>query len=108
MRTPLFSLHALLFTGLFALTAFGSSGCGNAVAACDKLCDCEKCPTSLHNACIATGESDEQSALQTGCTSELDALHDCQVSTGVCKGTDYKTSCDTQEAAWKACNETKK
>jgi hypothetical protein len=109
LRAPHLSLQSFLVTGLLALAGLvGSAGCGDAIAACDKKCDCEKCPTSLHNACIATNESDQQSALQLGCTSELDDLHTCQVTTGVCKGTDFETKCDAQEAAWKACGDPKK
>ena len=103
MRAHFISLRSLAAAGFFALAGLTVIDCGNAVAACDKQCACEKCPTSAYDACVATGESDAQDALKAGCTSELDDVHACVVSTGVCSGTDFSTKCDTQQAALKAC-----
>lgn len=107
MRAQFISLRSLAAAGFFALAGLTVVDCGNAVAACDKQCDCEKCPTSAYNACVATGESDAQEALKAGCTSELDDLHGCIVSTGVCTEKDFSTKCDAQKAALKSCLEPK-
>jgi hypothetical protein len=108
LRDPFFSLRSLAVAGFLAVAGLTVIDCGSAVEACDKRCDCEKCTTSARNACIATGESDAQDALKAGCTSELDDLHSCEVSTGVCMGTDFATSCDKQKEALKSCAEPKK
>ena len=103
MRADFISLRSLAAAGFFALAGLTVVDCGNAVEACDKQCDCEKCAKSAYNACVATGESDAQDALKAGCTSELDDLQACKVSSGVCTGTDYATKCDPQKAALKSC-----
>ena len=108
MRAHVISLRSLAAAGFFALAGLALIDCGTAVAACDKQCECEKCATSAYDACVATGESDAQDALKAGCTSELDDLHACVVSTGVCTGKDFSTKCDTQKAALKSCLEPKK
>ena len=108
MRADFISLRSLAAAGFFALAGLTVIDCGNAVEACDKQCDCEKCAKSAYNACVATGESDAQEALTAGCTSELDDLHACIVSTGVCMGTDFSTKCDAQKATLKSCLEPKK
>ena len=108
MRARLISLKAIVTAGFLALAGFTIVDCGNAIAACDKKCDCEKCETSVYNACLATGESDQHTALEAGCTGELDDFHACEVSTGVCKGTEFHTSCDKQKEALKSCTEPKK
>ena len=112
MRARFISLEAIVTAGFLALAGFTVIDCGNAVAACDKKCDCEKCATSAHNACLATGESDQQTALQAGCTKELDDLQTCQATTGVCKssdkGSEFVTDCNTQQEQWKICVDTKK
>ena len=102
------SLRSIVIAGLLGLAGLTVIDCGNAVEACDKKCDCEQCPTSEYNACLATGESDAHAALQAGCTSELDDLQTCQATTGVCKGTDFETSCGTQKDRLKSCLEPKK
>ena len=112
MRARLFSLQAFVTAGFLALAGVTLVDCGNAIAACDKKCDCEMCETSARNECIATGESDQHTALESGCTGELDDLHTCQATTGVCtdleKGKQLITDCDAQEEAWKKCIDTKK
>ena len=112
MRARLFSLQALVTAGFLALAGFTVVDCGNAIAACDKKCDCEKCETSAYNACLATGESDQHTALGAGCTGALDDLQTCQATTGICKdapkGKELVTDCKAQEEAWKKCIDTKK
>lgn len=108
MRDPFGSLRSLVIAGFLAVAGLTVIDCGNAVASCDKRCDCEKCPTSQYNACLATGESDAQDALKSGCSGELDDFQACEVSTGVCKGTDFQTSCSKQKDALKSCLEPKK
>ena len=105
MRAHFISLQSFAVAGFFALAGLTVIDCGNAIEACDKQCDCEKCPTSAYNACVATGQSDAQEALKAGCSGELDDLHACQVSTGVCSGTDFSTKCDAQKATLKSCLE---
>ena len=102
------SLRSIVIAGLLGLAGLTVIDCGNAVEACDKKCDCEQCPTSEYNACLATGESDAHAALQAGCTTELDDLQECQATTGVCKGNDFETSCGTQKDRLKSCLEPKK
>ncbi len=106
------SLQALVTAGFLALAGFTVVDCGNVIAACDKKCDCEQCETSARNACIATGESDQHTALSAGCSGELDDLQTCQATTGICKdvqgGKMYVTDCDAQEDAWKKCTATTK
>lgn len=108
MRVRLISLRSIVTAGFLAIAGLTVVDCGNAVAACDQKCDCEKCSSSAYNACLATGESDEHTAVQFGCTTELDDLHACQASTGVCKGADFETDCNTQKDRWKKCIDTKK
>lgn len=112
MRARLISLKAIVTAGFLALAGFTVVDCGNAIAACDKKCDCEKCETSAYNACLATGESDQHTALEAGCTSELDDLQSCQATTGVCKagekGSELVTDCKKQQESWKICVDTKK
>jgi hypothetical protein len=112
LRARLISLKAIVTAGFLALAGFTVVDCGNAIAACDKKCDCEKCETSAYNACIATGESDQHTALEAGCTTELDDLQSCQATTGVCKagekGSELVTDCEKQQGSWKICVDTKK
>jgi hypothetical protein len=111
LRARFISLKAIVTAGFLALAGFTVVDCGNAIAACDKKCDCEKCETSAYNACLATGESDSHEALQAGCTTELDDLQNCQATTGVCqagKGNEFVTDCKPQQERWKKCIDTKK
>jgi hypothetical protein len=107
LRHPFFSLRSLGFAGFLAVAGLTVVDCGNAVAACDNRCNCEKCPTSAYDACIATGESDAQEALKAGCSSQLDDLQGCQAA-GICKGTEFQTSCNVQKDALKSCLDPKK
>ena len=107
LRARSISLKAIVTAGFLALAGFTVIDCGNVIAVCDKKCDCETCETSAYNACLATGESDQHTALEAGCTSELDDLQSCQAATGVCKGAEFETDCNTQKDRWKACVETK-
>jgi len=102
-----FSIQSIAAAAFLALAGFTVIDCGSAVDACDKQCDCEKCPTSAYNTCLAVGSSDAQKAVQTGCSSELDALHAC-IETGVCTGTKFETDCTMQKDAWKKCSEATK
>ena len=112
MRARLISLKAIVTAGFLALAGFTVIDCGNVIAVCDKKCDCETCETSAYNACLATGESDQHTALEAGCTSELDELQSCQATTGVCKasekGSELVTDCSKQQESWKICVDTKK
>jgi hypothetical protein len=103
LRAHAISLRSLALVGFFALAGIAVINCSTGVAACDKQCDCEKCATSAYDACVATGASDAQEALTAGCTSELDAVHECITSTGVCTGKDFSTKCDAQKATLKTC-----
>ncbi|MEO5727689.1 MAG: hypothetical protein ABI134_24135 [Byssovorax sp.] len=107
LRARFISLKAIVTTGFLALAGFTIVDCGNAVAVCDMKCDCEKCETSAYNACLATGESDRHTAIESGCNDALDDLEACQVATGVCKGPDFATDCGPQKDGWKKCTETK-
>lgn len=107
MRALPSSIQSFAAAAFFALVGFSATDCSTSVASCDKQCDCEKCPTSAYNTCLAVGESDAQTALQTGCSNELDALHAC-VEAGTCKDTKFTTDCGKQKDAWKACSESKK
>ena len=107
MRDQFLSLRSLGFAAFLAVAGISVVDCGSAVAACDNKCNCEKCTTSAYDACIATGESDAQDALKAGCSDELDNLHACQAA-GVCKGTEFETSCNVQKDALKSCLDPKK
>lgn len=107
MRAHPLSIRSLAAAALLALVGLSATDCTTAVASCDKQCDCEKCPTSAYNSCLAVGESDAQTALQTGCTSKLEDLHAC-LEAGVCADGKFTTDCGTEKGAWKACSESKK
>lgn len=108
MRAQIGFLRSLVLAGFVGLTALTVVDCGNGVAACDKQCDCEKCATSAYDACVATNESAAQDALKAGCSGQLDDVHACIVSTGVCNGTEFEAKCDAQKAALKTCLDPKK
>lgn len=103
MRAHVISLRGLAAAVFLALGGLAVVNCSTGVEACDKQCDCEKCATSAYDACVATGASDSQDALTAGCTSELDAVHDCVVRTGVCTEKEFSTKCDAQKATLKTC-----
>jgi hypothetical protein len=107
LLTRFASLRSIVTAGLVGLAGLTATNCTSAVAACDKQCDCEMCPTSAYNTCLAVGQSDGQTAVQTGCSAELEELHAC-LEAGVCKGTKYETDCATQKGAWTACSDAKK
>jgi hypothetical protein len=101
------SLRSIAVAAFLTLAGLAATNCSSAIAACDKQCDCEMCPTSAYNTCLAVGQSDAQTALQTGCSEELDNLLACQ-ETGVCKSAKYETDCAPQKDAWKKCSESTK
>lgn len=72
-------------------------------ATCSDRCDCEGCSSHDYDSCLADFDAQASQADRLGCTDLYDDYVGCLADTGVCRGTEYDTSCGPEHDRLKSC-----